>query len=147
MSRRQHDGLSDLRRAAARRKADAWKLLLLGGCEHTRGAVYLGGYAVECKLKAVAMEIFGCHSLTELGRRLHLPDRDIYTHGLEASGQRLPIWKRFKGDHRVWGDFVGAVNHWRPHWRYNPYQPRLDEARAFLNSVDRVYLWLDKNRG
>ena len=58
MTRRKHSGRTDLRKAALKRKADAWALLTAKGPangRHARGAGYLGGYAIECKLKAIAM--------------------------------------------------------------------------------------------
>jgi hypothetical protein len=51
-----------LRKAALKRRSDAWALLDAEG-RHARGAGYLGGYAIEWKLKAIAMEVFGCWTL------------------------------------------------------------------------------------
>lgn len=78
-----------------RRKLDAWALLGCGA-RHARGAAYLGGYAVECKLKAIAMELFDCWTLAELARRWRVDDRAVYQHGLEALASRLPLWTRLK---------------------------------------------------
>ncbi len=58
MSRREHEGRTDMRKAALKRRADAWALLQTGKAQHARAAGYLGGYAIECKLKAIAMEIY-----------------------------------------------------------------------------------------
>ena len=66
---------SDFQRLA-RVRLRAARLLLAGGCFD--GAYYLGGYAVECALKAC---------IAKKTQRHDFPDRDsnkYYTHGLET---------------------------------------------------------------
>lgn len=55
--------------AALKRLADARLLLSTRRNEYSRCAGYLAGYAVECKLKAVAMEVLDCWTLDELRTR------------------------------------------------------------------------------
>jgi len=119
--------------------------LLVAGDAHTRGAMYLGGYAIECKLKAVALEIYDCYTLRELAHRWRVHDSVVYTHGLEALAKRLPLYNRLVAS-AVWRDFAGSVNQWGPAWRYNPYNPSREKAEVFLSSVRRVFAWLDSNR-
>ncbi len=105
----------------------------------------MAGYAVECKLKAVAMEIHDCRNLRELAERWQVDDRQVLTHGLEAFARRLPIWNRFTQSGDVWRDFVTQVNRWRPEWRYDYRDPPTDQAVAFVKAVRRVVAWLGNN--
>jgi hypothetical protein len=142
MGRRVHHGLTDLRKAALKRRADAWALLHAEQ-KHARAAGYLGGYAIECKLKAIAMEIFNCWTLEQLAQKLQVNEQEVYSHGLEALAMQLPLYGKLQRSH-VWRDFAGSVNQWRVSWRYNPSDWSDDSARAFLEAVDRVYTWNGK---
>jgi len=60
MARYRHSGRSDQAKASQKRLADAHRL------QHEarwRGAMYLGGYSVECKLKARLMERYDLDTL------------------------------------------------------------------------------------
>lgn len=137
-----YEGRTNLEKAARKRLNDA-KVLLAQGPEHSRGAAYLGGYAIECKLKAIAMEVFSCWTLKQLANEWSVDDRDVYTHGLEALLSRLPQTHRIRRS-PIWRDFVQNVNHWRVAWRYDP--SPWPQAGEFLKAVERVYHWLDVNR-
>jgi hypothetical protein len=122
MSRHEFSKIAEQRKAAFKRLRDAIKLLdrhqdnvdwLKRKGLHARGAMYLAGYAVECKLKAVAMEIFRCRNLKELQDKWSVTEHGVFTHGLEAIAMRLPIYDRFRKS-SVWKDFAGQVNRWRP---------------------------------
>ena len=145
MGRHERNGRTDLRKAALKRKADAWSLWRADG-EHGRGAAYIGGYAIECKLKAIAMEIFNCWTLDQLAAKWGVKDeREVYTHGLEVFASRLPLYQRLRTS-PVWRDFAGQVNRWRVDWRYDPHDWEKKRTQAFLEAVDRVYGWLESNR-
>jgi len=107
--------------------------------------MYLAGYAVECKLKAIALEIFDCWTLEALASKWAVDEREVYTHGLETLASKLPLYGTLTAS-TVWRDFAGTVNQWKPAWRYNPRNPRREKAERFLESVSRVYQWLDSNR-
>ncbi len=153
MSRHEFSKTADQRKAAFRRLRDAIKLLDCqdGGDDwlekkglHARGAMYLAGYAVECKLKAVAMEIFRCRDLRELQCKWSVTEQDVFSHGLEAIAMRLPTYSRFRQS-PAWRDFAGQVNRWRPSWRYDPDDHRNKSAAAFIEAVQNVYNCLDTN--
>ncbi|HEY8751323.1 MAG TPA: hypothetical protein VIM11_25290 [Tepidisphaeraceae bacterium] len=144
MARDDFQGVSEQRKAALKRKRDAWALLEKGP-SHARGAMYLGGYAIECKLKSIAMEIYRCRTLAQLAIRLRLKDSEVYSHGLEASAKNLPLYGRLQKS-PVWRDFSSYVNRWRPSWRYDPNDFTSAHAEAFLQALDRVYHWLDSNQ-
>ncbi|MDB5173648.1 MAG: hypothetical protein JWN51_2421 [Phycisphaerales bacterium] len=106
--------------------------------------MYLAGYAIECKLKAVAMEIHRCRTLAELAKKWDVDERNVYTHGLVALAMRLPLWANFQKS-PVWLDFVGQVSLWRPSWRYDPQDWANARGLAFLRAVRRIYSWLEHN--
>ena len=143
MTRADYSGRTDQRKAAIRRLADA-KKLVSAGTPHRRGGVYLAGYAVECKLKAIAMEVFGCWTLTELAVKWAVDEREVYAHGLEALAARLPLYGTLQRS-PVWRDFATYVNRWKPSWRYNPHEPEETYAIAFTDAVERVFKWLESN--
>lgn len=140
-----HIGQTELRKASLKRKRDAWALLKQGRL-HARGAAYLGGYAIECKLKALAMEVHDCWTLDQLRAKRGLAEADVYTHGLEAlamTAMPAGFYRRLR-ESRVWRDFA-EVNAWRPDWRYDPNDWTKAGAERFLTAVDRVYQWLESN--
>ena len=121
------------------------EVLLERGRGHERGAMYLAGYAVECKLKAIAMEVHGCWTLEVLADAWGVDDLVVYTHGLEALAKRLPLWRNLQRS-EVWRLFAGRVNAWRVSWRYKPREPRSAEAAEFLAAVKKVVRWLESNQ-
>lgn len=117
-----------------------------GRISHARGAGYLGGYAIECKLKAVAMEAYGCVSLQELAEKWDVSDKAVYQHGLEVFAKRIhQLFHRLQRSN-VWHDFASQVNRWRPDWRYDGRDWSRDKAASFLAATRRIYNWLDSNR-
>lgn len=141
-----HHGRTNLHRAALKRLNDA-KALFRAGKTHTGGAAYLGGYAVECKLKAIAMEVYNCWTLDALARKWGVRDREVYTHGLEAILRHLPQYDRFKKS-AVWRSaFSVYVNQWRVSWRYDPADWNDEKCDRFLTAVEDVYNWLNHHRG
>src|SRR5437773_1897183 len=67
MSRALYSGLSEQSKAAAHRLDDAHTLF---NNSHWRGAMYVGGYAIECALKVALMKRFGCRNLIQLDEEL-----------------------------------------------------------------------------
>lgn len=141
-----YQGITEQTKAAVHRKMDA-KALLSDGEPHTRGAMYLAGYAIECKIKAKAMELHKCKSLDDLREKLDLQDESVYSHRLESLvNDLLPKGTRdrlFQGRAKV--AFTSHVNQWLPEWRYDPTSPGLERATEFLEAVDVVWDWLENN--
>jgi hypothetical protein len=144
MGRKESQGWTDIRKSGLKRLSDA-EALLENKTPHGQGAKYLAGYAVECKLKAIAMEIYGCWKLEDLAKKLEIDDRDIFSHGLEALATILPIYDRLRKSH-VWKDFA-KVNEWRPSWRYSQQEIPNEKAKVFVDAVKRVRNWLEANKG
>lgn len=141
-----HQGITDQTKAALHRKRDA-RSLLSSGPAHTRGAMYLAGYAIECKIKAKAMESHRVNTLADLRDKLGLKEDKVYSHGLEALvADLLPkdaAKRLYEGEART--AFVTQVNKWSPQWRYSGGNPSVSEAKNFLGAVDAVWEWLEKN--
>jgi hypothetical protein len=152
MSREEYHGITQQRLAAFKRLRDAEALLaeeksarwLRAKGEHARGAMYLAGYAIEWKLKAVAMETFRCHTLAQLAVRLDVGESQVYSHGLEAIAKRLPFWSVWRRS-PIFKD-LSTVSRWRPSWGYDPLDWPNAQALAFLSAVRRVYDRLDRNQ-
>jgi hypothetical protein len=131
--------------AGLRRLGDAQALLNVKDDTHAGGAVYLAGYAIECRLKAVALEVFGCWTLDELADQWDVTHDVVYTHGLEALAKRLPSWTRLRRNTAVFRAF-SRVNAWRPSWRYGGGHWTIHEADGFVAQVREVLGWLDSNQ-
>jgi len=141
-----YQGITEQATAAIHRKRDA-EALLADGASHARGAMYLAGYAIECKIKAKAMERHNCRTLDNLRQKLKLRDEHVYSHGLESlitdllpAGTRLRL---MQGSASL--AFKSQVNTWKPGWRYEPKAPGMPNARRFLEAVDEVWKWLENN--
>src|SRR5436309_1519664 len=83
MARYEHGGITEQAKAAIKRRADA---RVLATQAHWRGAMYLAGYAVECRLKARLMEMYRARTLAGLEVLLVARSReqvDLATHSIE----------------------------------------------------------------
>ena len=67
MAHDSYSGVSEQTKASKHRLADAEALLQE---QRWRGVMYVGGYAVECLLKAKLMRMFKCVNLRELEEKL-----------------------------------------------------------------------------
>jgi len=138
----------NLRKAALRRKDDAYALLEK---QRWRGAMYLGGYAIECKLKAQLLDYYACETLSELADVLYRRFGEwpqlttVRGHGLEYLFGFLPNGRdRLRQNPDRERDFA-TCNRWQHGWRYWGDAGRKDEATYFLECVDRVFQWLSRN--
>lgn len=122
--------------AAGRRLEDA-KSLFNG--DRTTGSMYLGGYSVECMLKALIIAQTSSSKKQEVleefrGSGAHNFDRlrSTYT---QYGGTKFP--------RDVVESFL-VVREWRTDWRYEPATWPADDAESFLTSVARIWECIDK---
>ncbi len=146
MARKLHDGFSDQFKASQKRRADAQALF---DSARWRGSLYVGGYAVECLLKASLMRRFGCQTVAELDeelkdRGLIASDTSMYTHQLQSLFQVAGHLDRLRKDASALKAF-NVVNRWIPDWRYDPHPSNREEAEDFLEALDRVITWIRAN--
>jgi hypothetical protein len=157
-----HDGKSDLIKAAVSRLQDAERLLEIssasqrkpkGEKSHTRGAMYLAGYAIECVLKVYIIQAQRANTLTEAVSKLRAVEqtrpnpRDIPDLNSTA-GHRLSVLlgltdlaKYVEQDTALRRDWNLSFQ-WQSTWRYDPHQPELEDAKEFVSAVRKVYNWI-----
>jgi len=146
MSSKPFGGVSEQSRAGIHRRADAQALFEKG---RWRGAMYLAGYALECRLKSGLMQKYKCRDLDELevqlkSRGLISGDATVYDHRLELYLKAAGALVRLRDNPSPWRRF-NVVNRWLPSWRYNPDLSNAEDAQDFLAAVDDILHWIDGN--
>ena len=129
-------GVTEQAKAAIRQYADA---RALRHEKRWRGAMYLLGYVVECKLKARLMENHGAWTLDDLedilsqrfGVPVHLTGKD---------GHNIARLVEFtEARRRMERNILVAYNQcakWRVDWRYNPDGGSETECDEFFEAVE-----------
>ena len=146
MSKNVHSGRSDQRKSALKRWEDA---RYLRNGKHWRGAMYLAGYAIECRLKAVLMEKFNVNRIQELESALEKRiGRSInaFTHNIEVLFSFTDAYGRLK-DRPITEDLRAyrKCNTWTVAWRYNPTDGNEKECNEFMNAVHRFSRYIECN--
>ena len=154
----EYDGISQYRKAAARRLKDAQELLQPPSIEpneqgadtrHLRAAVYLAGYAVECILKVyIIAQVASAQSLaTAIQTRRDAGE--VIPNILGADGHKLTILlsltdleARFTDEERK-KDWSLCVK-WKSTWRYDPQPPKTTDASQIVAAVSRIYQWVER---
>jgi hypothetical protein len=111
-------------------------------------ALYLSGYAVECRLKVMVCRKFGLGDLEraqyELARTSGY-EADVTGskgHDLEVLARAAGVWQAIAGDSAVRAAFR-LVNEWSVSWRYaTPLDVRRSAGRFFA-AVETVMQWLE----
>ena len=146
MNHNLHNGISEQASASHQRLEDA-KVLL--NASRWRGAMYMGGYAVECLLKVKLMQIYDCQNLRALDDALRqrsiLPEhRTVFTHQLEDLLRLAPGYNRLIQNRDILSLF-NKVNQWVPSWRYTSKKANRREATEFITSIERFMRWINNN--
>ena len=146
MNRDLHNGISEQANASHQRLEDAKALL---NASRWRGAMYIGGYAVECLLKTKLMQIYDCQNLRALDdvlrQRSLLPAHGtVFTHQLEDLLKLAPGYNRLRQNRDVWHMFH-EINLWTPQWRYTAKRSTRQEATRFLTFIENVMRWIETN--
>ena len=152
-----YDGISQYRKAAARRLRDAEELLqpptvdaYEHGSEtrHLRAAVYLAGYAIECILKVYLIsQVAVANTLSDVieARRA---TGEQFPNILGTDGHRLDILVSLTdleaqfGNEKRKRDWSLCVK-WKSTWRYDPNPPTEIFAFEFVAAVRRIYRWVE----
>ncbi|MGB2610173.1 MAG: HEPN domain-containing protein [Isosphaeraceae bacterium] len=125
----------DFQKAAAQRLTTAETLLRE---KHTLDAQYLGGYTVECSLKALILELTPVtdkeEKLKEItaGARMHRPE--MLLGELRNLGVSLPL------------DLARRMRRfdWTTDLRYETGRRDTGETTAFLNTAKDIYDWVER---
>lgn len=152
------DGKSELVKAAWNRLNDARSLLSASEGRRpselrTQGSKYLAGYAVECILKVYIIHQQNTRTLREAvdtlrERERKRPEPRVVPDLLGVAGhnlENLVSWTDLESQFDARSEIGRAWNicmRWSSTWRYSPKQPTIEDARQFVDAVDRVYRWV-----
>ena len=142
-----------LRTIADRRFDDAEALRNTGENARANGAIYLGGFVVECLLKAKLMERFRWLQRATSPQGRSREDQRIWSlcyrlHDLDEILDKLPEISqklaRVEGgrSNRLAHSLKSICGQWTIFARYSPYTADIDDARLFLDQVNELKPWL-----
>jgi hypothetical protein len=141
-----------LRAIATLRLDDAKCLAESGQNTRMNGAMYMGGFVIECLLKALLLDRHPNLCVPVDPARLSIADREVhallYSHELDRMLGFLPEVRPkleaatdAKG-RSPWRAFRDVCEEWSVYARYSTVQAKVDDARRFLNTIDEVKEWL-----
>ena len=144
---------TQIREVAKRRFGDAIALRRTRDNERANGAMYLGGYVIECLLKAKLMDRFPWlqKASSSQGRsrwECRLWSLCYRWHDLDELLAMLPnvTTKLSQLDQRGSGRLVQSLKsicaQWTVHVRYSPYSATMRQAKEFLDQVKELKRWL-----
>src|SRR5262245_16909784 len=143
MARRQHSGVTDQRKASIHRMEDA---RVLFRSRRWRGAMYLAGYAVECRLKYKLMQKWNCFTLDELEKRLvsRGVSQSPFTHNLDTLTKLTGARDRIDQNPAM-SNYFSVVSRWQPAWRYSPDLATRESSEEFLRAGAEFVTWIENN--
>lgn len=144
---------SQLRTVANRRLDDANALRKTGENARANGAMYLGGFVVECLLKAGLLERFPWLQSAGPGEKRSKDDQQLWSlcyrsHDLDEILARLPdIADKLsrleqRESSRLAQSLKSICGEWTIYARYSPYNADIDDARTFLDQIEELKPWL-----
>ena len=141
-----------LRSVADRRFDDAQALRATQLNARANGAIYLGGFVIECLLKAMLIEKFPWLQNSTFPTARSEDERTLWwlchrSHDLEAILNYLPEvrQKLSRGEQRGsprLSQSLKSVCGWTIFARYSPATADIDDARIFLDQVRELRSWL-----
>ena len=139
-------GVSEQAKAGKHRMDDARALL---DADRWRGAMYMAGYSIECLLKTKLMRMFSCRHLRELedelqGKGILPAQATVFTHQLELLLRLTNAIDRLRQNEQNWRMF-NMVNRWIPAWRYTADLSNAEDAKDFVDAVEKVSHWIENN--
>ncbi len=147
MTKYQHSGRTDQAKAALKPLIDASRLQ---SQSRWRGAMYLAGYSIECKLKARLMEMYNLDTLEQLEAEIErrLGHRvSVFTHSIEVLFGLTGARERLLNDPRSPTALSAyhRCNTWKPAWRYKPDDGSEDDCNTFMEAVGEFGNFVDRN--
>lgn len=144
---------AQLRTVADRRYDDADALRQTGRNARANGAIYLGGFVLECALKAKLLEKFPWLQSAGSPEGRSKRDREIWSlcyrqHDLDAILARLPeLAARIssceqRSSNHLLQSLKSLCAQWTIYARYSPQNADIDDARDFLDQVKELKPWL-----
>ncbi len=144
---------TQLRTVADRRLRDATALRQTGKNERANGAMYLGGFVVECLLKAKLLERFPWLQNAGTPEGRPAAERRVWSlfyrsHDLEEILARVPaIADRLseleqREFNRLSQSLKSICARWTIYARYSPHSADMGEASQFLDQIEELRPWL-----
>lgn len=144
---------SQLRSVADRRFDDAEALRQTGRNTRANGAIYLGGFVIECLLKASLLERFKWLQSAGSPEGRSAEDRRLWSlcyrsHELDEILSRLPeVTHRLsrleqRNGNRLLQSLKSICAQWTIFARYSPFYADIDDAREFLDRIKELKPWL-----
>ena len=136
-----------MRTVAERRFADAECLRKTGANERANGAMYLGGFAIECLLKARLLEKYAWLQTARDMSKCTLDEKHLFSlcyrlHHLAEMLERLPELTerllKLDGSGRLLKNLRSLCAQWTIYVRYSPRQAEMREAEDFLDQVKEL---------
>jgi hypothetical protein len=145
---------TQLRTVAERRFDDAEALRKTGQNARANGAMYLGGFVIECLLKAKLLERYRWLQSTASPDDRSKADQRLWSlcyrlHELDEILDKLPEitekLSRTEGgrSNRLVQSLKSICGQWTVFARYSPYTADMDDARTFLDQVKELKPWLN----
>jgi len=127
-------------------------LLNSGENARTNGAMYMGGFVIECLLKALLLERHPNLQVPTDLAKLSPSDREVhslpFSHELDAMLGFLPeVEKKLNvitdvDGRPVWPRFRAVCEQWTVYARYSPKLAKAQEGERFLNTIREVKQWM-----
>ena len=144
-----------LRAVAEKRYEDAQCLLKSDQSARANGAMYMGGFVIECLLKAMLLERHPNLQQPVDPAKLSKPDLEVhrllYSHDLDAMLEFLPEVETKLGAMQstkgtpVLTRFRAICEEWTVYARYSPKHATIEgDARPFLETIREVKTWLKR---
>jgi hypothetical protein len=142
-----------LRAVAQRRFGDADCLRRTGDNARANGVFYLGGFVIECLLKAKMLDRFASMQTALSPEKLSESDRRIWSliyrsHDLKQMLFHLPelerklmLADRNEGTRRLEG-LRSICQGWTIFARYSPHSEKMKDAGDFLDEIQDLKEWL-----
>lgn len=148
--RKQQLGPKQLRTVADRRYDDAVALKKTNLNARANGAMYLGGFVIECLLKAKLLETYPGVLKTPLQsgqNEIHKKVYDLlYSHRLSDMLVHLPKFLnelQARGSMRLQNILKSICAEWTIYARYSPSNATMTDAAEFLEQVKELKTWLN----
>lgn len=146
-------GPGQLRAVAERRFGDADALRKTGENARANGAIYLGGFVVECLLKAKLLERFPWLHNASLPEGRSQEDQHLWSlcyrsHDLDEILAKLPeiTDKLSRLEHGESNRLMQLLRYicgeWTIYARYSPRAADISDARKFLEQIKELKKWL-----
>lgn len=142
-ARYEFGGITEQRKAANKRLKDARSLQKDA---RWRGAMYLGGSAIECQLKAKLMAAYQARTIEELERKTGGKSKGLWDHNLFALlGMLREKNPSFPGTNLKFHQAFNLCGVWKSNWRYNPNDGNKADCDSFMKAIDVVQKFIDAN--